>query len=445
MRMKFFLLGLGLSLLLTATPVRPQTTTGRLDVRVTHPNSTEGIPGARLTLQGPYFASSLGIFVPNPALSPDMREQIDIIFKSAPTGISNAVVLDAARRMEAQFLGLPMPALTPQVPSTDPPVPQLTGTTDASGHFVFENLPPGTYRVRAQLDGFFGPPPLGNSIGAPPTTATTLTIHPPQTKTAEAHLTLVQGSTLSGRVRSPEGRPLSAVQVYAYQIVYPNGRVALNSVNSKTTDDRGEYRLFYLPPGDYIIGATLRRFSNTPSPQDSYAPTFFPGAIDGNAATRVKVAEGSDVTGIDIDLRTGAGATVSGRIVTPLTLTQQPNFFLVPQGGGGLFDPATLNYLNQSANRNDGQFELRGVFPGSYDLIATIPGLNGVQVQAMGRTPVQVPYAGDVKDVAVTLKPPLEVKAHPVLDAGTPPLRLVLRSLELYPAPFENTAINYSV
>jgi len=451
MRMKFFLLGLGLSLL-TATPVRPQTTTGRLDVQVTHPNSTEGIPGAQITLQGPYSASSIGIYVPNPALSPDMREQIDIIFKSAPTGISNAIVLDAARRMEAQFLGLPTPALTPQVPSTDPPAPQLTGTTDSSGHFVFENLRPGTYRARAQLDGFFGPPPLGNTIGAPPTTTTTVTIDAPQSKPAEAHLTLVQGSTLSGRVRSPEGRALPAVQVYAYQIVYPNGRVALNSVNSKTTDDRGEYRLFYLPPGDYVIGATLRRVSNTPSPQDSYAPTFYPRTIDGNAAIRVKVAEGSEVNGIDIDLRAGLGATISGRIVTPLTPTLQPNLFLVPQGGGGLFDPATLNYLNQSANRNDGQFEIRGVFPGSYDLIATIPGLNGVQVQAMGRTPVQVPNVGNVKDVVVTLKPPLEVKAHPVLDAGaqgapgsTPPVRLFLRSLELYPAPFENTAINYAV
>src|SRR6185503_18953897 len=141
---------------------------------------------------------------------------------------------------------------------------------------------------------------------------------------------------------------------------YPNGRVALNSVNSKTTDDRGEYRLFYLPPGEYLIGATLRRVGNAPSPQDSYARTFYPGTADGNAATRVKVAEGSDMTGIDIGMRVGASGIVSGRLVTSFTITQQPNFFLVPQGGGTLFDPATMNFQNQSANRANGEFELRG-------------------------------------------------------------------------------------
>jgi hypothetical protein len=286
---------------------------------------------------------------------------------------------------------------------------------------------------------------------------TTLTIDASQDKPAEAHLTLLQGSTVSGRVRSPEGQPLSAVQVYAYQITYPNGRVALNSVNSKTTDDRGEYRLFFLAPGEYLIGATLRRVGNTPSPQDSYARTFYPGTIDGNAATHVKVAEGSDMAGIDIDMRAGATGKISGRIVTPLVgpngqFAQPANFFLVPQGGGTLFDPATMNYQNQSPIRTNGQFELRGVFPGSYDLIVTMPGANGVQVEAMGRTRVEVPNVGDVGNVTLNVKPGQQVKLHPVLDAGalgapgtTPPVRLILRSLEMYPAPFESSSLSYTL
>ena len=450
MHMASLLVGLSLSLLFATTPVRPQAINRRLDVQVTRVKSTEGISGALITLQGPFSASGCCLYVPSPALTPDMREQIDILIKSAPPGISNVYLTDAARRLEAQLLGLPAPSLTPLGPSAELPVPQRTGTTDASGHFNFENLTPGTYLVRAQREGFFGPPPLGNSIGVSPTVRTTLTIDASPDKPAEAHLTLLQGSTVSGRVRSPEGQPLSAVQVYAYQITYPNGRVALNSVNSKTTDDRGEYRLFFVPPGEYLIGATLRRVGNTPSPQDSYARTFSPGTIDGNAATHVKVAEGSDVAGIDIDMRAGASAKISGRTVTPLVgpngqLTQPTNFFLVPQGDGGLFDPATLNYQNQSPNRTNGQFELRGVFPGSYDLIVTVPGANGVQVDAMGRTRVQVPNIGDVGNVTVNVKPGQQVKLHAVLDAGakgapgtTPPVRLNLRSLEMYPAPFES-------
>ena len=457
MRTTSLLVGLSLSLLFASTPVRPQAITRRLDVQVTHAQSTEGVPEALITLQGPYSASSTSLYTPSSALTPDMREQIDILFKSTPTGISGAIVIDAARRMEAQFLGLPTPSFTPQGPSAEPPVPQVTGMTDASGHVVFENLTPGRYRVRAQHDGYFGLPPVGNTLGAPPTTTTTLTIDAPQSKPAEVHLSLVQGSALSGRVRSPEGKALAGAEVYAYQITYPNGRVALNSVNSKTTDDHGEYRLFYLPPGEYLIGATLRRVSNTPSPQDSYARTFYPGIADGNAATRLKVAEGSDLTGIDINMRAGAGGKISGRIVTSLIgpdgqLTQPVNFFLVPLGDGGLFDPATMNYQNQSSNRTNGEFELRGVFPGSYELIATIPGLNGIQVQAMGRTRVQVPDDGIAENVTVTLKPPQQLKLHPILDAGamgapgtTPPVRLFPRSLELYSAPFDANAVTYSI
>ena len=450
MRMTNLLVGLSLSLLFATTPVRPQAITRRLDVQVTRDKSTEGIPGALITLQGPFSASTCCFYVPSPGLTPDMREQVDILIKSAPPGISNVFLTDAARRLEAQLLGLPAPSLTPPGPSAEPPVPQRTGRTDASGHFIFENLTPGTYLVRAQRDGFFGPPPLGNTIGVSPTVKTTVTIDASQGKPAEAHLTLLQGSTVSGRVRSPEGQPLSAVQVYAYQITYQNGRVALNSVNSNTTDDRGEYRIFFVPPGEYLIGATLRRVASRPSPQDSYARTFYPGTVDGNAATHVKVAEGNDVAGIDIDIREGASAKISGRIVTTLAgadgqLAQPANFFLVPQGGGSLFDPATLNYQNQSATRTNGQFELRGVFPGSYDLIVTIPGANGVQVDAMGRTRVQVPNVGDVGNVTLTVKPGQPVKLHAVLDAGakgapgmTPPVRLNLRSLEMYPAPFES-------
>jgi len=117
MRMKLLLIGLSLLLLFTTTQARPQANTVRLDVQVTHVKSTEGVPEALITLQGPYSASSTNLYTPSSALTPDMREQIDILFKSAPTGISGAIVIDAARRMEAQFMGLPTPSFTPQGPS----------------------------------------------------------------------------------------------------------------------------------------------------------------------------------------------------------------------------------------------------------------------------------------------------------------------------------------
>jgi len=459
--------GLCLPLLFTSILARTQENRGRLDVQIVRLGTSEGIAGVTVTLQGPFSPTSSSLFTPNPALTPEMREQIDILINSAPPGISNILVIDAARRLEAQLLGLPAPAPTPPGAAADPPSPQLNGMTDSSGHYLFANLAPGRYRVRAQREGFFGPPPLGNAIGFPPTVTTTLAIDGSQEKPAEVHLAIVQGGTVSGRIRSPEGQPLSGIPVYAYQIIYPNGRVALSSVNSKMTDDRGEYRLFWLPPGEYVIGAMTRRFSTVPSPQDSYARTFYPGTIDGNAATRVKIADGSDLPGVDISLRADASAKISGRIVTSLVgANGQPalaaSFFLLPLDSGGLFDAATMNFQNMSPNRNNSQqFELRGVLPGSYDLLMTIPDGNGSQ--AMGRARVQVPNGGNVEDVTLNVQPGPQVKAHLVLDTGTipyslnppattrggatanapvptPSIRLTLRSLEVYPAPFEAAA-----
>jgi hypothetical protein len=85
--MKFLLIGLSLLLLFTTTQARPQANTGRLDVQVTHVNSTEGIPEALITLQGPFPASSTGLFyTPSSALTPDMREQIDITVQVRTNG-----------------------------------------------------------------------------------------------------------------------------------------------------------------------------------------------------------------------------------------------------------------------------------------------------------------------------------------------------------------------
>src|SRR5436190_20724192 len=80
---------------------------GRLDVHVTRPDSTEGISGVTLTLQGPYPAASAdlvsGLYKPSPNLTPEMRQQVDALIASAPIGISPEVVANAAQRMEANL------------------------------------------------------------------------------------------------------------------------------------------------------------------------------------------------------------------------------------------------------------------------------------------------------------------------------------------------------
>ena len=86
----------------------------------------------------------------------------------------------------------------------------------------------------------------------------------------------VAGGVFSGTVRDPDGKTLPNVGVMAYQITYrEDGRRQLlvtcptpcrsgALIKSTTTDDRGNYRLFHMPPGDYLIGRFRGKISVRP-------------------------------------------------------------------------------------------------------------------------------------------------------------------------------------
>jgi hypothetical protein len=136
-----------------------------------------------------------------------------------------------------------------------------------------------------------------------------------------------------------------------------------------------------------------------------------------------------------------------------------------------------MNYPNASTNRTNGAFEIRGVLPGSYDLITTMSDItNGGQ--SIGRAHVDVGNGASVEDVTLNVKTGQSVKAKLILDTGAvsytmqqpaargaltlvngvvqqavstplapvpiPSIRLNFRSMEAYAPPFETAASQYS-
>jgi hypothetical protein len=81
-----------------------------------------------------------------------------------------------------------------------------------------------------------------------------------------------------GRVLDSLGQPVPNASVDANQLWYPNGRPSWNAQNSKSTNDRGEFRLFGLSPGEYFIGVTPRRANSPPSTAMAIASTRRAGA-----------------------------------------------------------------------------------------------------------------------------------------------------------------------
>src|SRR4029078_196000 len=126
--------------------------------------------------------------------------------------------------------------------------------TDAAGRFSFKNQPPGTYAIRASLDGYFGPAIDGVAMS---TITKPITVE--QTKaTPPTDIILMKGGVIAGRVRDSKGELVSGMDVAAMRLVYSNGRSQWTPVIARPTDDQGVFRLFWVPPGEYYVGAVPR-------------------------------------------------------------------------------------------------------------------------------------------------------------------------------------------
>src|SRR5712671_6486347 len=307
-------------------------------------------------------------------------------------------------------------------------------TADNEGKFAFRNLPPGQYRLNAARDGYVsadygqrGP----NGTGVP------ITVNPPQL-IREIRIGLVSTGAISGRVVNRDGEPVGNANVQAMRYTYQDGRRTLTVVQTDRTNDLGEYRLFWMTPGQYIVSAE----PVVPLALDSGA-TFFvqgargggPGALAGalgaqlgvGGVTRITITGGggpggpggppgpggpggaappavppppvavdnpeaylpvyypgtTDLTSATaIDLRAGGsaqGINLTVAEVHPVRIRGQ-----VTSGGRPASGAQVSIYARSSTNGNvtirgttvsdTGSFEFRNVAPGAYELAATMNG-----------------------------------------------------------------------
>jgi hypothetical protein len=92
---------------------------------------------------------------------------------------------------------------------------------------------------------------------------------------------LIKGGIVGGRAINFNGQPASNVQVTALTLTYVEGRRTLRNVKADRTDDRGEFRLFRLGPGEYYIRSDmLSAYGLTSANPEMIVRTYFPAAMD---------------------------------------------------------------------------------------------------------------------------------------------------------------------
>ena len=246
------------------------------------------------------------------------------------------------------------------------PIPQTI--TDQDGRYTFEGVAPGRYRVDVQKSGILPP--------ADPARAATVTLAAGQV--VDDWIVPVQrAGAIAGRILDPFGEPLADVSVRAVQRNGP-GAVSSQAIISSPlsvdfraqgfqTNDLGEFRVFGLPPGEYVLSATPPQrfgFQNISTDTTLLASTFYPGAPDPAAAQTITVTAGETVGGVEFRLLTTAGFRVSGVVVDQAGAPVAGAMVMLrgdPRSGVAIMGP-----VGQSASDGNGMFVLGNVPSGSY-------------------------------------------------------------------------------
>lgn len=310
---------------------------------------------------------------------------------------------------------------------------RFSGTADSTGVFSIKNVTPGTYAVGWAREGYY---PLETGISAAVLSGRTATVDLPMTR----------GATISGRVTDAFGQPLANMPVSAYAVFYQDGFPRLDGKVQKVTDDRGEYRLFWLDAGEYFIAASPRQPSGPPSVPAFNSPVslastsgiYYPGTTDIASAVPITVRGDAAISGIDITTRGGdtKAFKITGEVRSNIPAneaTLPPTFSLVLQLLPRHDNPRELPpyqsnvLLKLAGNQHVGQFELDNVPPGSYTLMAlgtqpTSPGSTSPRTPGVrGVASVNVDVASaDVSRLSLEIHPNVDVRGTLTVDGNAP-------------------------
>lgn len=362
---------------------------------------------------------------------------------------------------------------------TGAPIPEgRSAITDDEGRFSFEGLPPGDYTIKAARPAF-----LSSAYGAtrPGRPGTPVALAAGE-RVADLTIQLPHGSAIEGVLRDTANDPAPGMRVEAIRMTRTAQGEQGTRVGVAFTDDRGIYRLFGLPAGDYVLVATpsvivgglgeigapseaevdaifadLQRRqagadrpgppssprSDAPSPVParrgySTPATYYPGVISSGEAIRLTLGPDEEKIGVDFAMKLSNAATVAGNVLPPpgQTIPQvsvQIRSFgpELPVAGGSLSGGPSVTH-----NRLDGTFRIANVPPGRYRVVARSIGAPGAPTQTIsagGAVPVpgadggsvwwaetDIHVAGDdIASVTLALQPAPRVSGRVTLEGAT--------------------------
>jgi sarcosine oxidase gamma subunit len=318
----------------------------------------------------------------------------------------------------------------------------FSATTDEGGRFRIGSLPAAAYNVVATKSGF-----VDAAFGQrrPQRAGTPVELTDGQ-QIGNIDIRLHRGGVITGRLVDEDGEPLAQAIVTVLRQRYVRGERQLTPAGVNQSDDRGQFRVFGLPPGEYYVSAAaggiervVRQVAGLAGggmqeadESTGYAPTYYPGVVAAADAARLKLAAAQELSGIDFQIQLVPLATVKGIVSGgPATV------MLLPEGssggvaggggrGGGRGMAAMLGnalggalrgaQMLRTATAADGTFAIRNVTPGNYTIVAR-------STEGPGATAVQpLLVAGIEATVALSPAAPVTMSGTITLESGGTPV-----------------------
>jgi hypothetical protein len=244
---------------------------------------------------------------------------------------------------------------------------------------------------------------------------------------------LSKGGVVTGRIVDEVGEPVLEAVVRVIQQRWVGGRKRAIPSGTAQTNDLGVYRVFGLPPGEYIVGVNAQagRMPFAASASTEYAPVYYPGTSDLAMARTVTVTAAQD-TLVDLALTPTPVVRVAGMVIDgsgrPLTggrVTAVPRM-----------TDASLGYDAQRGGtiKPDGTFAVSGLTPGTWVLSAQRGrGFDEGGEREMARQEISV---GDqaVEGVTLIMTRGGTLRGRMVFDGGPPPdpssFRILTRAVD---------------